>query len=147
MILSVCLCLCFCLSLSVCLWIYLYVYMLLFFFSCWDVSNPLRHRGLQPTHQAPLFMGFRMQEYWSEMPFPLQGISPTRKPHIYMYVYIYICIYIYMYVCTCIYIYIIQEVLEEKVHLRWWDNMKNVWPCFLLFPVVLKESSSSVNSH
>ena len=41
--------------------------------------------------------------------FLLQGIFPTRKPHIYIYVYIYICIYIYMYVCTCIYIYIYNQ--------------------------------------
>ena len=25
------------------------------------------------AHQAPLFMGFPMQEYWSELPFPSPG--------------------------------------------------------------------------
>ena len=28
--------------------------------------------------QAPLFMGFPRQEYWSGLPFPLQGIFPTQ---------------------------------------------------------------------
>ena len=30
------------------------------------------------THQAPLSMGFSRYEYWSGLPFPLQGIFPTQ---------------------------------------------------------------------
>ena len=29
------------------------------------------------AHQTPLSMGFPRQEYWSALPFPLQGIFPT----------------------------------------------------------------------
>ena len=36
--------------------------------------------SLQPpktvAHQAPLFMGFPRQEYWSELPFPSPGDLP-----------------------------------------------------------------------
>ena len=31
--------------------------------------------------QAPLSPGFSRQEYWSELPFPLQGILPTQEPN------------------------------------------------------------------
>ena len=30
------------------------------------------------AHQAPLFMGFCRQEYWSGLPSPSQGIFPTQ---------------------------------------------------------------------
>ena len=30
------------------------------------------------AHQAPLSVGFSRQEYWSELPCPLQGIFPTQ---------------------------------------------------------------------
>ena len=84
------------------------------------------------AHQAPLSVGFPMQEYWSRLPFhspediPDPGIEPMspalqadslplsqREAHVYIYmcVYIYVCIYIYIYmyayiyVCVCIYIH------------------------------------------
>ena len=36
------------------------------------------------AHQAPLSMGFSWQEYWSGLPFLLQGIFPTQgsNPHL-----------------------------------------------------------------
>ena len=36
------------------------------------------------AHQAPLSMGFSRQEYWSGLPFLLQGIFPTQgsNPHL-----------------------------------------------------------------
>ena len=30
------------------------------------------------AYQAPLSMGFSRQEYWSGLPFPIQGIFPTQ---------------------------------------------------------------------
>ena len=30
------------------------------------------------AHHTPLFMGFSRQEYWSGLPFPLPGESPTQ---------------------------------------------------------------------
>ena len=89
------------LCLSVCLSIYLYVYMLLFFFSCCDVSNSLGHRGLQGTYQAPLSMGFPMQESWNGMPFPFSGHLPNQEA-----TYIYVCMYVQTHVCIYIYTYI-----------------------------------------
>ena len=124
---------------------YLYVYMLLFFFSCWDVSNSLQHQGLQPTHQSPLSMGFCTQEYWSGMPFPSSGDLPSQEAT-YIYVCIYIHMYTHIYVCMYVYIYIIKEVLEEKF--TWDDGTTwNMYDRVFFFLVVLKESSSSVNSH
>ena len=38
-----------------------------FFATLWTVA-----------HQAPLFMGFSRQEYWSGVPFPSPGIFPTQ---------------------------------------------------------------------
>ena len=36
------------------------------------------------SHQAPLFMGFSMQEYWSGLPFPPPGDLPDPgvKPYV-----------------------------------------------------------------
>ena len=34
------------------------------------------------THQAPLSMGFSRQEYWSELPFLLQGIFLTHRSNL-----------------------------------------------------------------
>ena len=41
------------------------------------VSDSLRPHGLSVAHQAPRFMGFSRQEYWSGLPFP----SPGELPH------------------------------------------------------------------
>ena len=48
----------------------------------WEISCVLSHVWLLLTPwtiacQAPLSMGFSRQEYWSELPFPLQGIFLT----------------------------------------------------------------------
>ena len=37
----------------------------------------LRYCGLHVAHQAPPFMGFSRQEYWSELPFPFPGDLPN----------------------------------------------------------------------
>ena len=37
------------------------------------VSNSFRPYGLKPASQAPLFMRFPKQEYWSGLPFPSPG--------------------------------------------------------------------------
>ena len=37
--------------------------------SCATLCDPM-------NHQAPLFMGFLRQEYWSELPFPPPGDLP-----------------------------------------------------------------------
>ena len=34
------------------------------------VSNSLLTYGIYVAHQAPLYMGFSRQEYWSGLPFP-----------------------------------------------------------------------------
>ena len=39
------------------------------------MSDSLRPYGL--THQAPLYMGFSRQEYWSGLPYPLPGDLPN----------------------------------------------------------------------
>ena len=41
------------------------------------------------AHQAPLFMEFSRQEYWSGLPFP--------PPGIYVCVCVHICVYMYIY--------------------------------------------------
>ena len=49
--------------------------------SCLVVSNSLQSDGLYVVCQAPLFMGFSGQEYWSGLPCLegcLQGIFPTQ---------------------------------------------------------------------
>ena len=46
------------------------------------------------AHQAPLFMTFSRQEYWSGWPFP----SPYALTHI-------SCMLVYMYVCLCVCVY------------------------------------------
>ena len=45
--------------------------------SCPTLATPLT-----VAHQAPLFMGFSRQEYWSELPFPSPGdlSNPGIKP-------------------------------------------------------------------
>ena len=53
--------------------IYYYLYYMLVAQSCLTLCNP----GTA-AHQAPLFMGFSRQEYWSGLPFLLQGIFPTQ---------------------------------------------------------------------
>ena len=40
------------------------------------MSNSLQPHGLV-AHQAPLFMGFPKQEYWSGLPFPPPGDFPN----------------------------------------------------------------------
>ena len=45
--------------------------------SCWTLVTPWL-LCLAPC-QAPLLMGFSRQEYWSVLPFLLQGILPTHK--------------------------------------------------------------------
>ena len=52
-------------------------------FSCSVISNSLQPHGLQ----APLFMGFPRQEYWSELPFPSLGdlSYPEIKPESLIY--------------------------------------------------------------
>ena len=76
------------------------------------------------AHQASLFMGFCMQEYWSWLPFSSAEIlpdsenpcrlnwqvdffttQPLGKTHILMYTYIYVHVYVNMCVCVCVYIY------------------------------------------
>ena len=42
------------------------------------VSDSLRPYGPAVTRQAPLSMRFCRQEYWSGLPFLLQGIFPTQ---------------------------------------------------------------------
>ena len=42
---------------------------------CSVMSNSLRPHGPHGAHQAPLFMGFSRQEYWSGLPFPSPGES------------------------------------------------------------------------
>ena len=42
-------------------------------YSCPTLCNPMDY-----SRQAPLFMGFSGQEYWSGLPFLLQGIFPTQ---------------------------------------------------------------------
>ena len=37
------------------------------------MSSFLRPHGLYVTHKAPVSVGFSMQEYWSELPFPTAG--------------------------------------------------------------------------
>ena len=37
------------------------------------MSNFLRPHGLYVAHKAPLSVGFSMEEYWSELPFPAAG--------------------------------------------------------------------------
>ena len=37
------------------------------------MSNFLRPHGLYVAHKAPLSVGFSMEEYWSELPFPPAG--------------------------------------------------------------------------
>ena len=44
-------------------------------------SAPLKNKSVfvtpwTVTHQAPLYMGFSRQEYWSGLPFPLVGDLP-----------------------------------------------------------------------
>ena len=46
--------------------------------SCSVMSDSLQPTGLFVAHQAPLSMGFSMQEYWSGCHFLLQGILPTQ---------------------------------------------------------------------
>ena len=36
------------------------------------------------VHQAPLFMGFSRQEYWSGLPFPPPGIFPTQGSNLWL---------------------------------------------------------------
>ena len=45
------------------------------------MSNSLQPHGLV-AHQAPLFMGFPKQEYWSELPLPSPGdiLDPGIEP-------------------------------------------------------------------
>ena len=47
--------------------------------SCLVVSNSLQPHGLHVARQAPLSMGFSRQEYWSGLPFLLQGIFLTQE--------------------------------------------------------------------
>ena len=78
------------------------------------------HVGLFVTpwtvaRQAPLPMGFSRQEYWSGLPFPLQGIFPTQALNLHLLhwqadfflprspqgspsIYLHVCIYRYVYV-------------------------------------------------
>ena len=44
--------------------------------ACSVVSNPFA-APLPVACQAPLFMGFPRQEYWSGLPFPLSGYIPN----------------------------------------------------------------------
>ena len=46
--------------------------------SCLVVSNSLQPHGLHVARQAPLSMGLSGQEYWSGLPFLLQGIFLTQ---------------------------------------------------------------------
>ena len=43
------------------------------------MSNSLQTRRLHVAHQAPLFMGFSRQEYWSGQPFPSPGDIPDLR--------------------------------------------------------------------
>ena len=36
----------------------------------WSCLTLLQLHGLDGAHQAPVFMGFPTQEYWSRLPFP-----------------------------------------------------------------------------
>ena len=42
---------------------------------CLTLCDPMDYIA----HQAPLSMEFSRQEYWSGLPFPLQGIFPTQE--------------------------------------------------------------------
>ena len=41
------------------------------------ISDSLRPYGLYGAHQAPVFMGFSRQEYWSGLPCPPPGDFPN----------------------------------------------------------------------
>ena len=43
--------------------------------SCLTLLQP---HGLDGAHQAPVFMGFPRQEYWSGLPFPFPGDLPDQ---------------------------------------------------------------------
>ena len=43
---------------------------------CTTLFDPVDCR--HPRSQAPLFIGFSRQEYWSELPFPTRGIFLTQ---------------------------------------------------------------------
>ena len=43
------------------------------------MSNSLQTRRLHVAHQAPLFMGFSRQEFWSGQPFPSPGDIPDLR--------------------------------------------------------------------
>ena len=46
------------------------------------VYDFLRSHGLFVAHQAPLFMEFSRQEYWSGLPFPSPGNFSTQRSNL-----------------------------------------------------------------
>ena len=59
---------------------YIYVYMVVLVTkSCLTLATPWT-----VVHQASLSMGFSRQEYWSGLPFLLQGIVPTQELNPYL---------------------------------------------------------------